>query len=372
METANFKYNKIDLADVWEYERGKFIAGETNAQIAQRIIDLIQPLVVKYGEPSFGQEMMAVDSKYYGRNVLQYHDANLRMKYALNYFIHKNDCYEYNQSILISRKIEEFPFFFALKMRQYNDNLFEINSFLQNQLSNSFDDDMASYSKFLGICLFQFSSFFQEGLIAQIDHFLANSESRNDTKELKNLAFNAPDQNNKLNVFNSSLNAANIHKSDVEMQLIELKKQESHKNIIANETNKSIWRGTDSQLVIFYKHCNGILFDEITQDDFFNHFKGKKFENRINWLSGNESFIELFDKLATEKLINQQFIKQNSQLKNRFVILIGKINEHFVFNGTEKDAIILNKSRYQFYQLSGISERHDIIMELINELKISQ
>jgi hypothetical protein len=370
MESINFKYYKIDLADVWEYEREKFIAGETNEKLAQKLLDLIQPLVIKYGEPSFGHEMIAIDSIYYGRNILEYHGADLRMKYALNYFIHKDDCYEYNQTILITGKEEEFPFFFALKMRQYNDNLFEVNSFLQNQLSYSFDDDMVSYSKFLGICLFQFDSFFQQGLKSQINQFLVNSESGNETKELGNLAVSGHDQNNKLNEFNGSETESNTLKSDIEKQVIGLKNQESHRKIITDETDKSIWSGTDSQLEIFYKQGNGILFDDISKDEFFNHFKGKEFQNRINWISGNDGFIELFDKLSTEKLIDQHFTKQNNQFKDRLVILISKINRHFLFNGIEKNVDILNKSRHQFYQSSMSSAKHEVIGKLINDLKL--
>ncbi len=370
MENTNFKYYKIDLGDVWEYEREKFIAGETNEKLAQKILDLIQLFVIKHGVPSFGQEMNAIDSKYYERNVSEYHGADLRMKYALNYFIHKNDCYEYNQTILFTGKEEEFPFFFALKMRQYNDNLFEVNSFLKNQLSTSFDDDRVSYSKFLRICLFQFDSFFQQGLKSQIDQFLENAESLQNTKELGNLSVNAHAQNSKLSEFNSSETDSNIPTSDVELQAIGVKKQKSQKNNITNETNKCIWCGTDSQLEIFYKQGNGILFDDISKDEFFNHFKGKEFQNRINWISGNDGFIELFDKLSTEKLIDQHFTKQNNQFKDRLVILIGKINRHFLFNGIEKKVEILNKSRHQFYQSSMSSAKHEVIGKLINDLKL--
>jgi hypothetical protein len=49
MKSTNFKYYEIDLADVWEYEREKFIAGETNEKLAQKLLDLIQPLVGKIG-----------------------------------------------------------------------------------------------------------------------------------------------------------------------------------------------------------------------------------------------------------------------------------------------------------------------------------
>jgi len=147
MGDTNYKYYKIDLADIWEYEREKFLNGITNEELALKMLELIRPFILKYGEPSFGEKMHIADPEYYGRNVISYQQADLKMRFALNYFIHKNDCYEYNQSIVISRENDAFPFFFALKLRQYNDNLYETRNFLLSNLIIAFDDDIELYLK---------------------------------------------------------------------------------------------------------------------------------------------------------------------------------------------------------------------------------
>jgi hypothetical protein len=378
MENTNFKYYKVDLADIWEYEREEFIAGGTNEKLAQKIIDLIQPYYIKYGEPSFGKEMIKINSKYYGRNVLDYHNGDLKMKYALDYFIYKNDCYEYCQSVIISKEEKDHDFFFALKLRQYNDNLFEVSPFLKNHLPSTFDNDSELYVNYLKITLFQYDSFFQEGLKAQIKEFILMLKSQNIEESIRDLSFNDSNPDNTLNELNSKDNIAqenhsSTKKPETNKLIVGMKGEDSIiKNIEVSQVNKCIWAGSDEQLHLFYKHAIDILFNGISEDEFINHFRGKRFQNNINWLAGNEAFIELFDKLVSEKLINQQFIKQNSQFRNRSVIMISKINGHFVFNNMLKDATSLSKSRYQFYQLSGKSVKHDIIDELIKEIIVSQ
>jgi len=177
MENTDFNYYNIDLADIWDYERGKFMAGDTNEILAQKIINLIQLYVLKHGEPSFGEEMIHNDSKYYKRIVSDYIKANLEMKYALDYFIHKSNCYQYCQSIIITKNEKDFNFFFALKMRQYNSNLFEVHNFLKYHLINTFLNESKSYINYLNTVLYQYSDLICEGLRAMIGVFITDSES---------------------------------------------------------------------------------------------------------------------------------------------------------------------------------------------------
>jgi hypothetical protein len=203
-------------------------------------------------------------------------------------------------------------------------------------------------------------------------------KSQNLEESIQDLTFNDRNPDNTLKELNSKDNIAQENNSNTERpetnkQIVGMKGEDSIiKNIEVSQVNNCIWTGSDAQLHIFYKHAIDILFNGISEDEFINHFKGKRFQNNINWLAGNEAFIELFDKLASEKLINHQFIKQNSQFRDRSVIMISKINGHFVFNNMIKDSTSLNKSRYQFYQLSGKSVKHDIIDELIKEIIVSQ
>ena len=361
MGDTNYKYYKIDLADIWEYEREKFLNGITNEELALKILELIRPFILKYGEPSFGEKMHIADPEYYGRNVISYQQADLKMRFALNYFIHKNDCYEYNQSIVISRENDAFPFFFALKLRQYNDNLYETRNFLLSNLIIAFDDDIELYLKHLKLVQFQYSGFFGEGLTAQIKEFNSIYEAH----IIQSGSSSKGMDNSRKQTNTSTIDNLKIKK--LKDQKVDNTLENPDKN-----RNLKIWAGTAKQLDLLYDLINKKFIDSESKVEFIKHFTGETFQKKINWIVGNDAFIELFDRLATSKLINQMIIKQNNQFKTRKVIMTKHIVQHFIFKGFEKKAEVLNKSRYQFYQTSSGSEFHDFITDLLKTLEALQ
>lgn len=348
---ANFKYYDIDLANIWEYEREKFLLGATDLSLAQKIIDLTQRLIVKNGKPSFGEEMIEIDSKYYGRNVIDYHQADLKMKYALNYFIHKNDCYEYSQSIHLLRNDEDFSFFFSLKLSQYNGKIEETERFLQNHLLITFNEDVKDYRKFLKRLVLQFPAFFQPSLKAEIEEFISSCESQQFKGRQENLN---PDK---------FLTDKNIKKVKDNNIAIDVSK--------GNEELIKIWVGTNAQLEKLYKFVNGILIKSIDKEEFKKHFSGSAYLERIDWIVELNIFIELFDRLASNKKINPVMVKRNNQLTEecKSVVIISKFISHFNFKGVSKPSPVLNNVRSQFYQSKNIESRfHNEILEFIEKL----
>jgi hypothetical protein len=374
---ANFKYYNIDLTDIWEYEREKFLAGAANLTIAQKIIDLTQRLIVKNGEPSFGEEMREIDPKYYDRNVIDYHQADLKMKYALNYFIFKNDCYEYSQSLLILRNNEDFSFFFSLKLSQYNGKIEEAGSFLQIHLLNTFKDDVIAYRKFLKRLVFQFPTFFQPGLKVEIEEFMSSFESQRIEGSLNGPNFNETEKNRNLKDFmDPGLNSDQTPENVVTKKKDEtgnLKNKLSQGISSGNvKENIKIWVGTDTQLDIFYNFVNGVFIENIVQEEFRKHLTGAVCQDSINWIVELNVFIELFDSLASTKKLHQVIVKSNNQLTERgkSVVIISKLISHFKFKGVYKPSTVLNNIRSQFYQSNTIESKfHSEIIEFIEKLK---
>jgi len=347
MGNANFKYYTIDLGDIWEYERDQFLTGGSDEILAQKILDLAQQCIIKRGQPSFGKETLSIDSKYYDRNVFDYINADLMKKYLLEYFINKFNCYEYNQCILITKIEDEYDFFFALKLRQYSDDLFKVHDFLRYHLINTYSNEVRSFIKYLSISIHQYDYLFKKGLKKQVKEFISKLENADaDNSTFDNI----------------------VHDKSDQIVKIKSKGLSGKKNKITAQKSK-IWSGTNEQLDILFKFANNNLFRKISQKEFRNHFTGKTYYNKIDWIAGDKAFIELFDNLATIKVINQLLIKANNQFENKkLVIILSEIVDHFVFNGKEKTSSALNNVRSQIYTSSLKSKHINSIHELIEKM----
>jgi hypothetical protein len=349
MSSANFDYYIIDLGDIWDYEREKFIAGESNENFAEKIMVLTQENIIKLGQPSFGEKMISSDSNYYRRNVTDYREADLTMKYKLDYFFNKDNCYEYTQTLIITRNERDFDFIFALKLRQYNDNLFKVQDFLGYHLINTFSNDSKSFIQYLTISILQFDYLFNEGLKRQVKVFISLYEDRvvDDMSASGNTDQNKSDPIGKLESKNS------------------LDKKNK-----ATDQKLKIWAGTQEQLSLFYyRLIEKELIYDMDKEEFINHFNGENYINKINWLEGNEVFIELFDKLATYGFINIKLLKDSSDNKNNKVVIMAKILGHFIFKGASKNAQAFNKSRHQYYSTKATHYKYVFIEEIIDKIK---
>jgi hypothetical protein len=177
MEEANFKYYEIDLADIWIYEREEFIAGNTEKRKAQRNLDLVQMYVAKYANPCFGEEMIRHSRDYYFKNLDEYINADLNKRYFLESFFQNNNCYEYRQSILLPKEESDFNYFFALKLRQYKDNLFEVENFLKYQSSkDEYKQNLSKFRTFIETLILQYTTLFAANLNTHLKRLLVDSE----------------------------------------------------------------------------------------------------------------------------------------------------------------------------------------------------
>jgi hypothetical protein len=346
---VNYHYFNIDLADIWVYEREKFLAGATEIHFAQKIIDLARQIIVKNAEPSFGDEMREIDAVYYSKNAVDYHNADLRMRYALNYFFHKNDCYEYVQSIIIPPNDDNYSFFFALKLSQYVLKLDLVGTFLQIHLLNAFSNDFISYEKFLKRLVHQFPDFISVGLKEEIKYYIANfspneTEAKVNVPELK--------EQNETKIRNKDLLPTT--------------------NLIDYQERIKIWNGTLDQLEIVYDFLNGNLIENISKEEFTNHFTGQPFKDKINWIVELNAFIDFFDNLASARKINPMIVKGNNQLIENIksVVILKKVISNFLFKGKVSSIDTLNNIRSRFYQSVKIQSKYHVdIIDLIKKFK---
>lgn len=164
---ANYKYYEIDISDIWSYERSLFLNDKTSEGLAIKIKRKAEEIIVERGEASFSSldydEGNESFRKYYSKQIQTFMGAlnNLSDSYSLDYFFTNNSCYEYSESIVIDQHNENFDFWFALKLRQYDNKIHLIDSFLDFQLVKTFANDIKKYSNYLELIVRQY----QDGLL---------------------------------------------------------------------------------------------------------------------------------------------------------------------------------------------------------------
>lgn len=151
----NYTYYPIDTSDVWSYIREKVILGEYPPKAAELLIDKIQPLIITDCDPSFEVEMYDLGSEseknYYSLQVEKYKKAinNIPDKFRLDYFFHQLNCYQYDRKIIIKKDNPDFDYWFALKLSQYDEKIYEIPNFLQYHLNKSYKERPDKFNDFL-------------------------------------------------------------------------------------------------------------------------------------------------------------------------------------------------------------------------------
>lgn len=141
-----YKSYEIDLSNIWKYEKSQFLKGNTTEYHSKKVIDKIQPLIVRFSDKLSEEGGLATSyfMKYLPATV-----KGLKGKYEVDIFIYNKGYYKYDNVILIDRMIESFEFWFSLKLRQYISAKAYTHSFLDFQLSENFDNNIDSFIPFL-------------------------------------------------------------------------------------------------------------------------------------------------------------------------------------------------------------------------------
>lgn len=155
-------------------KHAKNLLYEAQLEIPQRITS----------EPIFGINdcYNKKDQDYYDRNVKQYSHAaktkDLKELFSLNFFFDKNQCYQYDyENIIDITEGSKFIYWFALKLRQYKYEFFELENFLNFQLDTNFNNNKKLIKKYLTIIIKQHGNdMFNKILIDSIQEWIDNLE----------------------------------------------------------------------------------------------------------------------------------------------------------------------------------------------------
>ena len=195
----NYTYYEIHTADIWSYERAVFLDGKSTEDIAREVLDKIQPVICERAKPVLGIERYnrgdAEYRRYYQRNVNTFIKSigNLEELYRIDYFFFKDQLYQYDYDIIMNPGDRDFEFWFALKLRQYDGNIFSIADFLTYQLTKNFEGNTKDFLQLLKLTLRQYrGKLLSEKVVETVsewidDHKKADTEkaARRSNKEEK-------------------------------------------------------------------------------------------------------------------------------------------------------------------------------------------
>lgn len=146
----NYDNLDINTSDIWRYELENMQL-TNDYSIYDSVLRTIEPIIADQCQP-FLNEKEAKLSKY----ALNY--PKLRKKRSADYFLKDGQYYELGESVIILLEREEtkaYGFLFALKLRQYRDNLFSVDPFLYHQLRTNFNSDLEGFYAFLKVVQIQ-------------------------------------------------------------------------------------------------------------------------------------------------------------------------------------------------------------------------
>lgn len=262
----NYSYYDINLGDIWLYEHDQYISDKSSDDLAKKVIDKAEELIIKEGEVSFIVDLDSKESRaYYERNIKDYKKSSntLKGRFETNYFFNKKLCYQFDQHIIIKRETPDFDFWFALKLRQYDFKLIEIKHFLEFHLDDKFDNDSSKFIDFLKLLIKQYQDIIFDNKITQtVDAWIIKKNALNrklkgkySSLRLKELNTN-PDYLKKsshiLNTVLKQLKAKNfIHEDTLFTDFNRI----FEGNIIP-KNKRIVWTGTNKDLQWFMKYLS--------------------------------------------------------------------------------------------------------------------
>lgn len=178
MEEPNYSYMEIDTGDIWNYERSFVVSGNADLELARKVLDKIESLIIREGKPSFTVDLYdngtAENRKYYERKVKECRESitSVEQLFRNEIFFHRNDCYSFEFPVVVNPEHEEFEFMFALKLRQYDARISAIAEFLEHQLEKNFNSEAARFVRFLKLCLRQYTGILSEKVIVTTNEWI--------------------------------------------------------------------------------------------------------------------------------------------------------------------------------------------------------
>lgn len=187
--------------------------------------------------------------------------------YKLDYFFSKNGCFTYHHLILLKPTDENFDFYFALKLRQYEGNLLLIEDFLTHHLINTFHNDIEKFTRHIKLTLRQYR-----------DCMLSENVSITTSEWQKKQANKAPEKTN-----STRSNNKQERKMQGDLNSFELKSLLDNSKYFQDNIN------IFTELFIRLKN-EGFIHQDSLIDDFKSVFRKKNIpkNKRITWKGSNK------------------------------------------------------------------------------------
>lgn len=142
---VNYETLDLNTADIWAYEFA-LIKGGNEHSLYDMLIETIEPIISQRCTPFLTGSEAKSNSAY----VIGY-----SQRYAYrqtDYFMWDDDYFDYRENLIIRYaevETKAFALLFALKLRQYHDNLVALDKFLYHQLETNFNSHLEHFIVFL-------------------------------------------------------------------------------------------------------------------------------------------------------------------------------------------------------------------------------
>lgn len=254
----NLNNYEINTADIWLYERGRFFSDKKDVSFMRELLNKLQYLLTDYGPRDYGKEQYdeAIDNANF-RNKFEERFQNyqkvvmstLEDKVQLGYFFSDNSYFcDYSHPIVVIHGHQDYKYWFALKLKQYDSDISLVSEFLTYQLINNFKNDFSKLKSLLEFLNVQYDYFINPKIAFAINNWSNSHKPKHSFKEL-------PERTSK--EFNPIEKDMQSRFEDMEIKLIE-----NNKYLIRGDDEQLTWKGYKKTLAIFimWLYDNGFFF----------------------------------------------------------------------------------------------------------------
>lgn len=175
IEIKNTDY-EIKLNNIHDYETSSVVLGKVSVVLGLKILKKIEEVISNKSEPVLKSVDYDNGKDRYFKDYIEKYEAaqkDVEELFKLNFFIKDGNCYEYNQNLVIDNTYEDYDFWLALKLRQYEFRLSEIRNFLNFQLESNFANKVDEFIDFLKLNLNKYQTeIFENGVVKAVNDLI--------------------------------------------------------------------------------------------------------------------------------------------------------------------------------------------------------
>jgi hypothetical protein len=157
----SLKYN-INTFEIWCYEHDLVLSNNYDENLESQFLMKLKEVIIQKSSANFGVDQYENGkiSNFHQKAMdefrISYGDVEKQFENA-HFFDAETNNYSFHDSIIITKNDSNFDYWFALFLRQYDQNIFEIQNFLEYQLLSNFNNNQTEFASFLKLCLRQYS-----------------------------------------------------------------------------------------------------------------------------------------------------------------------------------------------------------------------